>query len=155
MRRLHIVTLFFVLLLTACTYSTDFFIINRSDSPIDVEYKIKIYPNNPVLYDVPAKIPISQLENKSTPGYQMEKLSNNQYQFDKETGIVKVQVLPHEALWISSFPGYGGYKYEYLEYFSIQEISIKGIEGEIKYTKRQTLGAFSKVSDILYTLTYR
>ncbi len=155
MRRLHIVTLFFVLLLTACSYSTDFFIINRSDSPIDVEYKIKIYPNNPVLYDVPAKIPISQLENKSTPGYQMEKLSNNQYQFDKETGIVKVQVLPNEALWISSFSGYDGYKYEHLEYFSIQEISIKGIEGETKYTKRQTLGAFSKVSDTLYTLTYR
>ncbi len=107
------------------------------------------------MYDVPAKIPISQLENKSTPGHQLEKLSNNQYQFDKETGIVKVQVLPGEALWVSSFPGYGGYEYRHLEYFSIQEIGIKGTEGEIKYTKRQTLGAFSKVSDTLYTLTYR
>ncbi len=155
MRRLHIITLFFVLLLTACSYSTDFFIINKSNSPIDVEYKVKVYPNNPVLYNVPAKIPISQLERNSTSGYQLEKLTNNQYQFDKETGIVKVQILPREAIWISSFPGYGGYKYEYLEYFSIQEISIKGIEGEIKYTKRQTLGAFTKVSDMLYTLTYR
>lgn len=155
MQRLHYVTFFLVLLLTACSYSTDFFIINKSDSPIDVEYKVKIYPNNPVLNNVPSKIPISQLENKSKPGYQLEKLSNNQYQFDKETGVVKVQVMPREALWISSFPGYGEYKYEHLEYFSIQEISIKGTEGEIKYTKRQTLGAFSKVSDMLYTLTYR
>ena len=155
MKPLHFVTLFFVLLLTACSTSTDFFIINKSDTSIDVEYKVKVNPNNPVLYNVPAKIPISQLENFTSPGYQLEKLSNNQYQFDKDTGIVKVQISPREALWISSFSGYAGYRYEHLEYFSIQEISIKGLHGDIKYTKRQTLGAFSKISDALYALTYR
>jgi hypothetical protein len=157
MQRLYFVTLFLVLLLTAsCSYSTDFFIINNSEGPIEVEYKVKVYPENPVLYDVPAKITISELENMSSSlGYQLEKLSNNQYQFDKETGIVKVRVMPGEALWISSVAGYSEYVHEDLERFFIQEISLKGPEGEIKYTKRQMLAAFSKVSKTLYTLTYR
>lgn len=82
-------------------------------------------------------------------------MSENQYQYDKETGIVKIQVSPQEALWISSIDGYSGFSDEIAKYFDVQEISIKGTEGNIIHTNRQVLDAFSKVSETLYTLTYR
>jgi hypothetical protein len=156
MQRLYFLSLiFFFLLLTACSISTDFYIVNESNYPIEVEYRVKVHPNNPILQDVPTKIAASQLESRNGSGRYLEKLSDDQYRYDKETGIVNVRVLPREALWISSISGYGGFSNQTAEYFYIKEIAIKGTGGEVIHTNRQVLDAFSKISDTLYALTYR
>lgn len=57
MRRLYFMTLIFsFLFFTACSYSTDFYIVNDSNYPIEVEYKVKVYANNLVLQNKPTKI---------------------------------------------------------------------------------------------------
>lgn len=150
-----VLLLLFVSILTACSYSTDFYVVNDSDNPIDIQYKVVVYPNNPILYDIPTKIAVSQLENRNGSGRSMEKLSADQYEFDNKSGIVKVKLSPHEALWIASISGYGGGYNRDTNNFSILEISIKGTEGELKATGRQILERFSRVSDTLYTLKYK
>ena len=157
MNRIFLVSLLiFVSILTACSYSTDFYIVNDSENPIDIQYKVTIYPNNPVLNDIPTKIAVSQLENRNGSGRNLEKLNSNQYEFDNKSGIVKVKLSPHEALWITSIPGYGGYNRDNTANdFSIKEISMTGTRGELKATEQQVLERFSRVSDTLYTLTYK
>ena len=63
MRYIYLISLtLFALTLTACSYSTDFIVVNESAHPIDVRYKIKRFPNEPPeLTAKPVKMNVSQL----------------------------------------------------------------------------------------------
>jgi len=50
-----------LLLLTGCSYITDFAVINESDQPLEVRYKIKNYPGSFSPPVTPATIAASQL----------------------------------------------------------------------------------------------
>lgn len=154
-RIFSVLLLVFVSMLAACSYAVDFYIVNDSENPVDIQYKVNVYPSNPALYDIPTKIAAAQLQTKNGSGRNLEKLKPNEYEFDNKSGIVKVKLPPHEALWIAEIPGYGGHNTDGGKNFSVQEISISGTEGELKATGKQTLERFSKVSDTLYTLTYK
>lgn len=153
--RLVLVIMLFVLvsLLTACSYKTDFVIINGSERPVEIHYKVKNYPGAFAPPATPATIASSQL---STHGNQQwNALAPTQYQLDQEGHSVHVQLRPHEAFLVASMHNYGGHKdARDAEHFPIEEITITGAGGEVTLKGRQTLIAFSNASRALYTLTY-
>ncbi len=153
-RIFFLLLILFVLTFSGCTMFTGFYIVNESAQPITVEYKVKyVTPNTtPMLRYIPAKIAASDLDK--SPRENWKQLTPDQYQFNQENRTIAVTVMPNEALFITELDGYdGNIKSNTTKYFYIEEINIKGTEGEIKLTGAQTLTAFSGSSG-KFTLNY-
>lgn len=145
----------FTLTFTACSYSTDFVVVNKSNHPIRVQYKIKRFPNEPpILTAIPAKMDASQLGSRD--GQQWKKLNTDQYQIDQENRTIIVSVMPHEALWVTSMFHYiGDEDPNDVANFPVEEISVTGADGGMTFTGQKARKSFSYVSRVLYTLTYK
>jgi hypothetical protein len=63
--------------------------------------------------------------------------------------------MPREALRIYRFHDYRGHEDAQDEGYPLEEISVLGASGGLKYTGQQARTAFSEVSRALYTLTYK
>src|ERR1700730_4252468 len=110
-------------LLTGCSYVTDFAIVNESDQPIEVRYKVKNFPGNFAPPVAPATIAASQLSAKGNQ--QWNKLNSNQYQLDQENRIVVLRLTPHEALLIADMHNYSGHGDAWdAKEFPIEEITV-------------------------------
>jgi len=141
-------------LLTSCSYATDFVVINDSDHPAEIRYKIKDFPSPFGPPVTPATITASQL---SAHGAQQWKvLTSDQYQLDQGNRTVIVRLDEHEALRIASMHKYGGHQDPRdAKDFPVEEITITGEVGEISLEGQQARTTFSDVSRALYTLTYK
>ena len=61
-RGLLLLLLVFTMSVVACSYSTNFVVVNESNQTIEVRYKIKRFPNEPLsLTARPAKIAASEI----------------------------------------------------------------------------------------------
>jgi hypothetical protein len=149
-----IMVLAFASLLTACSYMTDFAVVNESEYPIEVRYKVKNFPGVFAPPITPATITASQL---SAHGHQQWKdLSSDQYRLNQDSRTVIVRVGAHEALLVARIHHYSGHEDpEDAKYFPVEEITIAGADGELKLTGQETRKTFSEVSRALYTLTYK
>ena len=144
----------FTLTLTACSYSTDFVVINDSANPVEVQYKVKNYPGSFAPPATPSTITSSQLDSHG--GQQWKKLNSDQYQIDVETRTVIVRLMPHEALLVASMHNYGGHEDAWdAKEFPIDEIAVSGSDGELRLAGQQARITFSEISRALYTLTYK
>ena len=156
MRRVILVV--FLLLastLTACSYTTDFVVVNESDHAIEISYKHKQFPWNTPFepHQRPAKVDADALRSKG--GNEWRELTPSDYQIDRENRTVLVRIMPGEALRIHGFHNYGGHEDPHeAEDYPFEEISVLGANGVLKYTGQKARTAFSKVSLGLYTLTY-
>ena len=141
-------------LLTSCSYATDFVVINESDHPVEIRYKVKDFPSPFGPPVTPANITASQL---STHGAQQWRiLTSDQYQLDQGNRAVIVRLEQHEALRVASMHKFGGRQDPRdAKDFPIEEIAITGEVGEISFKGQQARIAFSNVSRALYTLTYK
>jgi hypothetical protein len=139
----------------ACSYITDFVVINASESPADIIYKVKESPNGPPKIDViPATKLASQL--KSNEKTKWQDLAADRYKIDQENRTVTVKLLPQEALFLTSMHHYTGPDDPIdVTWFPIEELSIAGSAGGLKSSGKQLLKAFSEQSRVLYTLTYQ
>src|SRR6266852_5210021 len=64
-RLLPVLIVLFALSTAACSYSTDFVVVNDSGQPIEVRYRIKRFPNEPsTLTARPAKIASSEITTR-------------------------------------------------------------------------------------------
>lgn len=152
------IRLFFVsllaslLLLTACSYLTNFAVVNASDRAIEVKYKIKNLTGSVSphwgLPIVPAVKKISELHQEVS----WQDLSASEFTIDPENRTVVVSLKPGEALRIEqrnladeSDPARN---------FSIEEINIKGTSGEITLQGERLYTSFVAESKKVYTLTY-
>ena len=110
---------------SACSFSTDFVVVNGSDHPIEVMYEIGETGIEPlVVTRKPAILQVSQLRSR-----EWKELSSTQYVFDRENRSVTVSLTPGVALRINQ----GG---EWREGrtgadFIIKEVNIRGANGEI------------------------
>jgi hypothetical protein len=129
-------------------------VINESDHPAEIRYKIKDFPSPFGPPVAPATIAASQL---STHGAQQWKvLTSDQYQLDQGNRTVIVRLDQHEALRIASMHKYGGHQDPRdAKDFPIDEITVTGEVGEISLNGQQARTTFSDVSRALYTLTYK
>jgi len=67
-----------------------------------------------------------------------------------------VRVLPNEALWVTDMFHYiGDEDPNDVAEWPIEEIKIVGTNGSMTFTEQKSRQAFSYVSSVLYTLTYK
>lgn len=143
----------------ACSFTTDYVIINSSPAPIRVTYLIDARGVDPLLaagHSVPALLPVSKLDDRK-----WDKLAASQFTCDPATGVVTVEVPPGQGLLIartgdysSSSPGIN---------YIVREIDIVGAGGEIIWKGDTVRKAFTVVPKAFYqfgpptllTLTYR
>ena len=155
-RRGVILVLFltFISLLSACSYLTDFVVINDSAEVVEVRYKVKNIPGPFAPPVAPATIAPSELSAHGNQ--QWKKLTPAQYQLDQENRTVMVRLNPHEALLVVSMHNYSGHEDPWdAKEFPIEEIDIGGANGELKLVGQQARITFSEVSRALYTFTYK
>lgn len=153
-----VVLLLFALTLGACSFSTDFAVLNASGQPIEVTYRIGATGVDPLIVTrTPSALPTSQLSPR-----EWQELSSIQYALDQEKRTVTATVSPGVALRI-----YQGAEWSERETgmdFVIKELSIKGTNGEISLKGDQVYKSFVAVPNPFYafgpettllTLTYK
>ena len=155
MKRYLIILLFAsVLLLSACSWTSNFVLLNESDQPIKVQYKIKNSSSEPLhLTGEPAKTAEANLRNGDK---QWRLLKSGEYQLDREARTITIDVMPREALRVMYITNYGGHDdASDANKFVIDEIIVKGAHGEAKYQGEQIRKHFTEASETLYVLTYK
>ena len=147
-----------VLTLAACSFSTDFVVINASGHPIEITYKIGDTGIDPLsAVSPPATLPASELGPR-----EWQALSPTQYVFDLEQRTLTLSLNPGVALrihqgaeWRESYTG---------ENFIIKEVDIRGVNGEVFLKGDQVYKSFVPVPKAfcaygppttLLTLTYK
>lgn len=139
--------------LSACSYSTDFVVVNNAKYPIQVVYKIKAFttPPPPLHVEPPRIIAAEKVEIRDRSEW--TQLNLNQYKIDEVNRTVTLTLHAHEALWITSLSNYFADRYD-VQKFPIEEVVITGAAGEMRFTGDKARQAFQEVSAVLYTLTY-
>jgi hypothetical protein len=140
----------------ACSYLTDFVVINSSGSAVELRYQIRSRsPGQWSLPGRPAKMPASQLGRGGNGWVQLE-LPADQYRIDEINRTVTLSLGPGDALRIATLHNYGGTEDDAERDYPIEQVTIVGAGGEMRFTGRQARLAFSVASDdSLYTLTYK
>ena len=146
---LSLVILFLVVMMSGCSYRYDFVVINKSDRPIEAQYKLKRHPSGQYAdITTPAKVSLSEFEKAK---YQWRDLAKDQYQFDDLTGTFKVSVAPDEVLLLDFAYNYRGDENQ----FDLVSIKIDGASGSINLEGRQAQTQFRIEGDTKYILRYR
>jgi hypothetical protein len=145
-----------VVALTACSYSTEFVVINAANNPIEVRYRLKKPMNSlaPVrLPEVPSVKLIAELDQQIP----WRPLPTSRFTFDPESRMAVVSLMPGESLRVEQRKLSEGPQDDAHQAanFSIEEINITGANGEVMFQGEQARKSFVPVSKTLYTLTYR
>lgn len=151
---LFILSLTAVSLLTACSYITNFVVVNESDQPIEVRYRVREFPGAFYPPETPATMTAHQLRAGDK---KWRELSQAQYAVNPEKRIVAVRVPPGEALLVERVVRLGMQvnDTEEAESFLIDELTITGARGEMKFQGEQARKVFAPESKKLYTLLYK
>ena len=136
----------------ACAYLTDFVIVNCSEQPVEVRYRV-IASRSPVEAGTLAKTANTRLRSRD-PGWQ--ELTATQYELGRD-GAVGVRLSPGESLRVAKVRDYELYaELEQEAYrFAIEELSVSGAGGEVRFSGAQARKAFARESTRLYTYTYK
>ena len=156
MRWVALLTLVLLTLtVSGCSYSTDFVVVNEADYSIQVVYMIKPFPQGaPTLTIQPVISSATELETRDKGKW--SKLTSDRYSIDQANRTVTVSLAAHEVLWLTSMHHYiGDEDPSDVENFPIQELSMTGAEGEMKFSGDKTRQAFERVSRVLYVLRYK
>jgi hypothetical protein len=151
MRRFIVTVLVVCLpLFAACSYTTDFVIVNESDGPITVRYEVNDYPGPFSPPVAPGVVPASEL---SEDGQQWHPV---QFEIDEASRSVTTRLMPGQALRIATMNHYTAHDdpNDALDY-QIRRIVVSGTRGQMELTGEQARTTFTKVARTLYTLTYR
>jgi hypothetical protein len=143
---LSLLILFLVLTMSGCSYRYDFVVINKSDRPIEVQYKLK--SGHSANITTPAKVTLSEFEKAE---YQWRNLAKDQYQFEDLTATFRVSVAADEVLLLDFAYNYRGDESQ----FDLVSIKIDGASGSINLEGRQAQTQFRIEGDTKYILRYR
>lgn len=137
--------LLFALTMTACSFSTDFVVVNSSDQPIEIRYRIGKTGIEPLAVTrTPAVLSASQISSR-----EWQELRPTQYVFDQEKRVVTVSINPGVGLRINQG---GEWSEKYTgENFIIEEINIRGSNGEVNLKGDQVYKSFVPVRSAFYT----
>ena len=139
-----------LLLFGACSYATDFVIVNESDTAITIRYEVKDFPGPFYPPTTPGVVAASELSEDG------QNWTPTQFQLDEASRSVTAQLMPGQAFRVATMNHYSGhddptdtYKYQ------IRRIVVSGTRGELEFTDDQARTAFTRVARTLYTLTYK
>lgn len=143
-----------VFLLTSCSYNTIFVVVNVSDQPIDVRYEIR---NSPGPFTPPVPPAMTAASKLHATDKEFHKLSTSEYTLDPKSRTITVRVKSNEVLLVERLLRSGMHvdNAEDAESFGINEITIVGAYGEIKFQGDQVRKSFVAESKTVFTLTYR
>lgn len=152
---LIVILLLLTITLTSCSYSTDFVVFNDTDNQIEVVYRVKPSPlGAPSLEIEPMVVSAANLEVRDISKW--TKLAPDRFRIDQVNRTVTVRVLAHEGLWITSMHHYiGDEDPNDVTNFPIQEVSVAGADGEMRFTGDKARKAFERRSRVLYVLSYK
>jgi hypothetical protein len=153
-RAMIIAALAFITLLSACSFTTDFVVINETSQPLEVRYKLNnsSAPFRP--HVIPSVMPMSELFDK---GRRWVELSSSQYALNSEQRTITVVVLPNQSLRIDLVERAGATLFgeEDLAPISVDEMTMHGVRGDKKYVGEEVRRAFKKESSQVYAFRYR
>ena len=153
MRRTLPLLLLLVASLSACSYSSQFVVINESDAPAEVYYALKEPREGPKNYcGRPAKKTVEQLEASDT---QWRELGGNEYSCDDRARAVTVKLYPKEALLVERVRDYFNHDDGSDESFGIESIRLTGAHGSIQYSGRAARTHFVEGEQRVFAITYR
>jgi hypothetical protein len=134
-------------MLAACSFSTEFVVVNDSGSPVLLRYKIEGLANHPLAGgDIPAILPAQQLRSGD-----WHRLSAGEYEFDPASGVVTVSLRPDEALLIDV--GRSGEKSQCVGIIEeIKEVDLQGSSGGVTLKGDQVFKSFGVEPKPFYSL---
>ncbi len=137
--------------LAACSYMTDFVVVNDSGSPVEVTYSFKNWRNTGGSVERPWKTTLKQLDDANS----WQRLEPVEFSHDPVAGTVTVTLAPSEVVRVYQYPGWGGHGDSHDdELFGIGSLRITGANGTVYYEGKQAQYQFRWENDKLYKLTY-
>lgn len=156
-RLLLLLFVIFALLLTSCSSFTDFVVMNESDYPLEIRYKVDKSPAGPLATSgVPATIEASRLSTYG--GLPWTQLSLSQYQLVQEpdADIVIVRLRSKEALRLTSMRTYSeNTPCDRGQSFPVTAILILSPTSKIELVGDRVRTSFFKSSRALCLMTYK
>jgi hypothetical protein len=149
-RKLALLGFLPLVLLSGCSYSYDFVVVNRSAGVVKVQYTMKSsgpQSGTLFLFGPPAKVSLREFEKAE---FEWQTLPEEQYRTDDFTEGFIVNLEPDEVLRVDSITNYSRKEDE----FAIASIKLQGVNGSIDLEGKQAQMQF-KGSDTKYVLTYR
>ena len=142
--------------MTGCSYLTNFVVVNSSARIVEVRYRVKdlgqSVPPIQMLPIKPAIKPASQIEQQNP----WRELSTSEFTFDPESRVVTISLKPGDALRIEQRNLFDGPQDDSSQAsnFAIEEISLNGASGLLRFEGDQARKSFVPQSKKTYTLTY-
>jgi hypothetical protein len=151
-----------VSLLSSCSYLSCFFIVNKSDQPIEVIYRFKQYEQR----DTHIKTCIFEHSDESPkicktktfwkgPSDDCRALRQDEYIYDKGKCEIRLILPPYQTVKVWFTSNFGGSKEDYFEEFALGFLALRTPEGLIQYEGKELLKAFKRESDRNYFLYYK
>jgi hypothetical protein len=139
-----------LILLGACSYATDFVIVNESDTAIIVRYEVKDFPGPFYAPTTPGVLAASEVSGGG------QQWTPTQFQLDEASRSVTTQLMPGQALLVARMNHYSGHDDPTDDYkYQIRRIVVSGTRGEVEFSGDQARTAFTRIARSLYTLTYK
>lgn len=149
-----VVLLALVVSLAACSYSTEFVIVNDSTQILRVDYQVKEVPGDFAAPVTPAILPGPKLSSHGNQEW--TKLESEQYEIDPTQRTVSVRIMPGQALLVCRMHNYGGNSDAWdAKEFPLEQIRMEGASGVVFLSGEQARTSFSQSSRALYRLDYK
>ena len=142
------------LLLAACSYTTNFVVVNATGQPVELRYTVKASPRDPLeMVGQPRKTAADKLRDGDR---EWRLLAPGEYELDGGARAITLRLMPGEAVLVRQLTNYGGHDdTSDAEAFAVEEIRLGGAAGEVTHRGDQARRSFLRESDNLYTLTYK
>jgi hypothetical protein len=145
-KSLALLTILLVLFLAACSWNSEFIVINETSQPATVSYKLKF----PKADELPKIMPASELE-KDNYNWQP-----TQFGLNNETQVYTVVLQPQQALRLAGLGTYTGHEsLRNGREDDIQSLTITGANGVINLSGEQAQRAFANEKRDNYYFHYK
>ncbi|HKR11143.1 MAG TPA: hypothetical protein VJT15_03715 [Pyrinomonadaceae bacterium] len=142
--------------LSGCSFTTTFVVVNESNDQIQIRYVLRKPPNSEAqvqLVEAPAIKLVAELEQES----EWRVLPATRFTFAPETGTVMLTLMPKEALRVQRETDGKCVEdnSQRTKWFPIEEINIIGSAGAVRLTGEQTRRSFVSGPAGMCVITYR
>jgi hypothetical protein len=145
--------LFLCLISSACSYLTEFVVVNNSNLPIEIEYKITSQVDSlEHTATKPFKMNFSDWDSWFGKNKGWQEVSQDGYEFESQSRTCRIKLEAGKALLINweNENRYGTY-----DNFRITSLRLKGDNGEVIYRGESIYKQFNKKDDHNYFIEYK
>ncbi len=139
--------------LSACSYITEFVVVNDSGSPVEVHYTFRAgRRTDECCPDRPAKKASARLDDHDAAWLEV---GAGGFSYDPAAGAVTLTLGPGEAVRVFRRSGWRGHGVPGDdESFTLDSVRVAGSNGVLRYEGRQAQYQFQRQDNNLYKLTY-